>query len=99
MSHGECVSAAGGDGGGGRVTTCETVCHVCCTSSEEYHTNPTPVECPTVSVYQPQGVGEGGMQVCTSGPVHMTKMAALPVYMVKTFFSRTQRLMILKHSM
>ena len=86
-------------GGGGRVTTCETVCHVCCTSSEEYHTKPTPVECLTVSVYQQQGVGEGGMQVCTSGPVHMTKMATLPVYMVKTYFFRTQRLMILKHSM
>ena len=50
--------------GGGRVTTCETVCHVCCTSSEEYHTNPTPVECPTVSVYQRQGgVGWGGEEL------------------------------------
>ena len=40
---------------------CETVCHVCCTSSEEYHTKPTPVECPTVSGYQRQGgVGWGG---------------------------------------
>ena len=28
---------------------CETVCHVCSTSSEEYHTKPTAVECPTVS--------------------------------------------------
>ena len=35
--------------------------HVCCTSSKEYHTKPTPVECPTVSVYQWQGwVGWGG---------------------------------------
>ena len=46
--------------GGGRVTTCETVCHVCCTSSEEYHTKPTPVECSTVSVYQRQGGGGMG---------------------------------------
>lgn len=26
---------------------CETVCHVCSTSSEEYHTKPTAVDCPT----------------------------------------------------
>ena len=50
----------GWDEGGGRVTTCETVCHVCCTYSEEYHTKPTPVECSTVSVYQRQGGGMVG---------------------------------------
>lgn len=26
---------------------CETVCHVCSTSTEEYHTKPTAVDCPT----------------------------------------------------
>ena len=28
--------------------------------------------------------GEGGTKVCINGPGHMTKMAAMPIYMVKT---------------
>ena len=27
---------------------------------------------------------EGGMKVCINGPGHMTKMAAMPIYMAKT---------------
>ena len=50
-----------GGGGGEELQLVKTVCHVCCTSSEKYHTKPSPVECPTVSVYQRQGgVGWNG---------------------------------------
>ena len=38
------------------------------------------------------------MKVCSNGPGHMTKMAAMPIYgknPLKIFFSRTRRLMTL----
>ena len=37
---------------------------------------------------------DGGMKVCSNGPGHMTKMAAMPIYgknPLKIFFSRTRR--------
>ena len=45
---------------------------------------------------------DGEMKVCSSGPGHMTKMAAMPIYdknLIKIFFSRTKRLMALKLGM
>ena len=36
----------------------------------------------------------GGTKVCSNGPGHMTKMAAMPIY--KIFFSGTKRPMTLK---
>ena len=41
----------------------------------------------------------GGTKVCSNGPGHMSKLAAMPIYgknHKKIFFSRTKRLMILK---
>ena len=38
------------------------------------------------------------MKVCSNGPGHMTKMAAMPIYgknLLKIFFSRTRRPMTL----
>ena len=43
---------------------------------------------------------DGAMKVCSTGPGHMARMAAMPVYMVKTLkkiFSGTERPMTLKH--
>ena len=40
----------------------------------------------------------GGTKVCSNGPGHMTKMAAVPIYgknPLKIFFSRTRKLMTL----
>ena len=37
---------------------------------------------------------EAEMEVCSSGPGHMTKVAAMPIYgknLLKIFFSRTRR--------
>ena len=37
---------------------------------------------------------DGGTKVCSNGPGHMTKMAAIPIYgknPLKIFFSRTRR--------
>ena len=37
---------------------------------------------------------DGGTKVCSNGPGHMTKMAAMPIYgknPLKIFFSRTRR--------
>ena len=45
---------------------------------------------------------DGGTKVCSDGPGHMTKMAAMPIYgknLKKIFFSRTKRLMILNLGM
>ena len=45
---------------------------------------------------------EGGAKVYKNGPGHMTKMAAMPIYGIKSlkiFFSRTRRPMILKLGM
>ena len=42
---------------------------------------------------------DGGTKVCSNGPGHMTKMAAMPTYgknLKKIFFSGTKRPMILK---
>ena len=40
---------------------------------------------------------DGGMKVCSNGPGHMTKMAAMPIYgkNLKKIFSRTKRPMTL----
>ena len=41
---------------------------------------------------------DAGMKVCSNGPVHMTKMAAMPIYgknPLKIFFSRARRPMTL----
>ena len=41
---------------------------------------------------------DGGTKVCSKGPGHMTKMAAMPIYgknPLKVFFSRTRRPMTL----
>ena len=44
---------------------------------------------------------DGGTKVCSNGPCHMTKMAAMPIYVstLKIFFSGTKRPMTLKLSM
>ena len=45
---------------------------------------------------------EGGIKVCINGPGHMTKMAAMAIFiekLLKLFFSRTRRSMILKLGM
>ena len=45
---------------------------------------------------------DGGTKVCSNGPSHMTKMAAMPIYgknLKKIFFSGTKRLMTLKLGM
>ena len=44
---------------------------------------------------------DGGTEVCSNGPGHMTKMAAMPIYgkNLKTFFSGTKRPMSLKLGM
>ena len=42
---------------------------------------------------------DGGTKVCSNGPGHMTRMAAIPIYgknIKKIFFSGTKRPMILK---
>ena len=44
----------------------------------------------------------GGTKVCSNGPGHMTKMAAMPIYgknPLKIFFSRTRRPMTSGHGM
>ena len=45
--------------------------------------------------------GDGGTKVCSNGPGHMTKMAAMPIYgkNLKKFFSGTERPMTLKLGM
>ena len=40
-----------------------------------------------------------GTKVCSNGPGHMTKMAAMPIYINKIFFSGTKRSMTLKLGM
>ena len=45
---------------------------------------------------------DGGTKVCSNGPGHMTKMAAMPIYgknVRKIFFSGTKRQMTLKLGM
>ena len=44
---------------------------------------------------------DGGTKVCSNGPGHMTKMAAMPIYgkNLKRIFSRTKRPMTLKLGM
>ena len=44
---------------------------------------------------------DGGTKVCTNGPGHMTKMAAMPIYgkNLKTVFCGTKRPMTLKLGM
>ena len=44
---------------------------------------------------------DGGMKVCSNGPGHMTKMAAMPIYnkTLKIFFSGTKRPKTLKLGM
>ena len=45
---------------------------------------------------------ERGTKVCSNGPGHVTKMAAMPIYVKKTlkiFFSGTKRPMTFKHGM
>ena len=45
---------------------------------------------------------DGGTKVCSTGPGHMTKMAAMPIYgknLKKIFFSGTKRPMTLKPGM
>ena len=47
---------------------------------------------------------DGGTKVCSNGPGHMTKMAAVPIYgkkkkLTKIFFSGTKRPMTLKLGM
>ena len=43
---------------------------------------------------------DGGMKVCSNGPGHMTKMAAMPIYGKNLkIFSRTKRPMTLKPGM
>ena len=45
---------------------------------------------------------DGGTKVCSNGPGHMTKLAAMPIYgknLKKTFFSGTKRPMSLKLGM
>ena len=45
---------------------------------------------------------DAGTKVCSKGPSHMTKMAAMPIYgktPLKVFFSRTRRLMTLRLGM
>ena len=46
--------------------------------------------------------GDGGTKVCSNGPGHLIKMAAMPIYGKKTkriFFSGTKRLMTLNLGM
>ena len=44
---------------------------------------------------------DGGTKVCSNGPGHMTKMAAMPIYVknIKKIFSGTKRPMTLKVGM
>ena len=45
---------------------------------------------------------DGGMKVCSTGPGHMTKVAAMLIYgknLKKIFYSGTKRPMTLKHGM
>ena len=54
---------------------------------------------PIEAKFHMEAYWEGGMKVCSNGPGHMIKMATMPIYMVKTFISRTKRPMTLKLGM
>ena len=57
---------------------------------------------PIEAKFHMQPSWDGGMKVCSNGPGHMTKMAAMPIYgknLKKIFFSGTIRLMTLKLGM
>ena len=54
------------------------------------------------ATFHMESLWDGGMKVCLNDPGHMTKMAAICPYMVKTFkifFSGTERPMTLKLGM